>query len=141
MKTWLNKTYNKYMIRIIVQKTVTQFLVALAFCLAWGHFMFDPNRPVTGLYTYPAAAFFFAAFAWFGWLRLDDFGRLPFFRKKKPIAAKHPIKSMGDFLNEPLRETDGLSDTEKGICQITTRLICCLAFCIMYIVQYAISGV
>jgi len=126
--------------RIVVQKSVTQFLVALALCLAWAKLVPDPNRPVAELYTFPVAAFFFAAFAWFGWLRADDFGHLPFFRKKKPSEKKHPVKSMGDFLNEPLRETDGLSDREKAVSKITSRLICCAAFTLLYVILYAIHG-
>ena len=113
MKTWLKKHWKRYMLRPLIYKTFTRFVLALTVALLWDNYVrLDPMIPRKMF------AFFFLSvyFVLCAWLVHD------------PV---HTYGDMMDYTDEEIVSFDELEDDEKDICSLLANLICFVLFLIL----------
>lgn len=134
MKKWLQKHWQGYMLRPLIYKAFTRFVLALTAALLWNHFV-APVFLLTPLaYAFVFVGVFFAVCAWLNHLRMDGL-KLP--RLKLPTLKKKPARSYGDIMDytdEEVISFDELEDDEKDVCSMFANLICCLIFLLLSLI-------
>lgn len=134
MKKWLKKHWQGYMLRPLIYKAFTRFVLALTAALLWNHFVAPVFLPAPLAYAFVFVGVFFAVCGWMNHLRLDGL-KLP--RMKLPALKKKPARSYGDivdYTNEEIISFDELEDDEKDVCSMLANLICCLLFLLLSLI-------
>ena len=132
MHTWLKKHWKRYMLRPLIYKTFTRFVLALTVALLWDNYVrLDPMIP-RKMFAFFFLSVYFVLCAWLVHMRMDGL-RLPRFRF--PIRRKHdPVRTYGDMMDytdEEIVSFDELEDDEKDICSLLANLICFALFLIL----------
>lgn len=134
MKNRIKKYMQRHMLRPVIYKTFTRFILALTASLLWNEFV-----NVKGILSMKAFAFlffgvFFLALAWIAYLRLDGI-RLPDFMKARPARGKKRkgflYGDIADYTDERIVSFDELEDDERDVCCLAADLICAAAFFIL----------
>ena len=117
--------FEKYMIRPVIYQVFTRFLTGLCIALLWNRFIAPRVAAANLSWGCEFGIVFFAAMAWFAYLRLDGvsvpkFDRKLFRRKKRPERA---FGDMIDYVDEPVVSFEELSDEEKDLTLLISNLI------------------
>lgn len=125
----MKKYIKPYMIRPILYKSITKFLVSLTFCLLWDRFL--NKEKLYNILEYPffLAGCILLSSAWFCYLKLDHFTIHHLAeRKERPPRKHHATKSMVDFADEKIISFDELTSQEQIICNLLSSLITGILF-------------
>ena len=119
------KQIKPYMIRPIIQKTVTRILCVLVACLFWDRFLNKDH--IYSIFELPLllAGVILLAAAWFCYLRLDDM-RVHYLGeddKPKRQTKKHHERSVVDFVDEKVVAYEELEPQEQTVCGLVSNLI------------------
>lgn len=135
------KIYKKYMIRAIVYKTISKFLIVLALALAWNY---TANK--SGFLSIVEHAFFVLGavlilLSWFNYLSLDGL-RINFSgyqqKKSKKKKKRHRNSDIVDFADEDVVPFDELERDEQVACKLASNLIAGVMFIIPSLIAMAI---
>lgn len=134
MKQWLQKHFQRYMIRPTIYKTLSYFLTALVFTLLWNRFV-NTAVLLPMSYAYTIIGLFFLAAAWINYLRLDGI-KLPLLRlipgsKKKPPGG---LSDISDYIDEEVVSFDELAAAERNACCLLANITCGAIYLVLSLV-------
>ena len=129
MKNLLRKHFHRDMIRPLIYKVFTRFVMVLLIVLLWKQYL-QPQTPHLTLPTvFPVVGMVFFLCAYLVYLRLDGL-RIP---RMKPLKKpkKDPFRAYGDmadYLDEPPVSFDDLTKDEQDTCSLLANVICGILF-------------
>ena len=129
----MRKLWQRYMLRPMLYKAFTRFIIGLCACLLWHEFVNVSKNPVMRSTAFLFMAALLAGAAWMSYLRLDGIRAWQFdktlFDWKRP-----PVRSYGDmidFVDEQPVQYDDLEDDEQCLCLFLADVICAVIFLII----------
>ena len=129
MKHFIREHFQREMIRPLIYKVFTRFVLVLLIVLLWKHYL-QPRTPHLTLPTvFPVVGVVFCLCAYLVYLRLDGL-RIP---RMKPLKKpkKDPFRAFGDmvdYLDEPPVSFDDLTREEQDVCSFLANVICGILF-------------
>lgn len=137
MKKLFQKYQKSYMLRPIIYKIFTRFLITLTAALLWDRFVNDSGYLSVRI---DAMTFFgvaFMALAWLAYLRLDGVKMPRFMRARGERISKKPKRGYGDmvdFVDDKPITFEELETDERDACSLAANVVCGVAFIIIAIV-------
>lgn len=132
MRAWLKKHWKRYLLRPLLYKIFTRFLLALTAALLWDHFARMDPLISTKMYAFFFLSIYFILCAWLVHMRMDGL-RIPRFRFS--LRRKHePVRTYGDMMDytdEEIVSFDELEDNEKDFCSLLANLSCFILFLVL----------
>ena len=120
------------MIRPLIYKSFTRFILMLLVVLLWNHFL-QPLTPHLTLSTvFPISGVMFLLCAYLVYLRMDGLSIPRMKPLKKP--KKDPFRAYGDmvdYLDTPPVEFDDLTRDEQDVCSLLANAVCAVLFFIV----------
>ena len=113
----IRKEFKRYMIRPLIYKVFTRFMITLCAALLWRHFVPPEKTGLTlsGLMTIIAALY--VLFVWLAYLRLNGISiprmNLRLKRHKDPV---HLYGDMSDYTDEEIYSFEELEQSEQDLC-------------------------
>ena len=133
MLSRMKKIWQRYMLRPMLYKAFTRFIIGLCACLLWHEFMNPTKSPVIKTSAFLFMAVLLGAAAWMSYLRLDGI-KAPQFDKTLFDWKRKPMRSYGDMIDyvdeEPV-QYDDLEDDEQHLCLFLADLICAVVFLVI----------
>ena len=129
MKHLFRERFQRYMIRPLIYKVFTRFILVLLIVLLWKQYL-QPRTPhLTLQAVFPVVGVVFFLCAYLVYLRLDGL-RIP---RMKPLKQpkKDPFRAYGDmvdYLDEPPVSFDDLTKDEQDICSLMANAVCGILF-------------
>jgi hypothetical protein len=131
MKKWLKTNFKPYMIRPIIYKGFTRFLIGLVIALLWNRFINRSAFYSVTSFAFPILGFVFIGMAWFSFLGMDGM-KLHGKKKKETKEKKINYGDMADFVDTEV-SFDDLDDNEKSACNLAANLLCSVIFFVLSI--------
>ena len=132
MLSWLKKRWKSYLLRPLIYKAFTRFILGLTVALLWDNYVSIGVALSQKMYAFFFLGVYFAVCAWLVYLRMDGVG-IPRFRFR--VRRKHdPVRTYGDMMDhidEEIVSFDELEDDEKDFCSLLANLICFLIFLVL----------
>ena len=132
MKSWLQKHFQRYMIRPVVYQTFTRVVMGLTLALLWNEFTNVSSTRLPLAYALVVIGIFYGICAWMAYLRLDGLSMPKFDRKLFQFKKKEPIRSsygdMADHIDDEIISFEELEDDEKDACLLVSNLLCVVIF-------------
>ena len=133
MKKW-KKIWNRQLVRPLVNRAFTRFILGLAAALVWNEFVNSNALRSMKEYAFLFLCVLFAIAAWMSYLRLDGFHAPQFDRKLFDWKKKKPIRTYGDISDhmddEPM-DIDDLEDDEQHLVLLIANGINCVIFLVL----------
>ena len=125
----IRKNFQREMIRPLIYKSFTRFILMLLAVLLWNQYL-QPRTPHLTLKTvFPVSGVLFLLCAYLIYLRMDGLNIPRMKPMKKPKTE--PFRSYGDmvdYLETPPVEFDDLTKEEQDTCSLLANVICAAAF-------------
>lgn len=132
MKSWFKGHWKGYLLRPVIYKTFTRFLLALTVALLWDNYAPHDAFLSSRMYAFFFLGFYFALCAWLVHMRMDGL-HIP--RVRLRVRRKHDLVrtygDMSDYTDEPIRSFDDLEDDEKDFCSLLANLLCCMLYLLL----------
>ena len=126
----MRKIWQRYLLRPMLYRAFTRFIIGLCACLLCEEFINTGHNPVMRASTFLFMAALLGAAAWMSYLRLDGV-RAPQFDRKLFDWKRPPMRSYGDMIDhvdeEPV-QFDDLEDDEQHLCLFIADLLCAVIF-------------
>ena len=135
MKKWLQKHFQRYMIRPVIYQCFTRLIYALTIVLLWNQFVNRGGVPLS--WGFVVAVLAYAALAWMAVLRLDGiraprFDRKLFRRKKRP--ERFSAGDIADYLDHKPVSFEELEPEEMDACLVISNAVTAAIFLIASII-------
>lgn len=134
MKKWLQKHFQRYMIRPVIYQTFTRLVMGLTAALLWNYLSNGISSiPLHIAWAFIAVGAFYTVMCWMAYLRLDGinapkFDRSLFQRKNKPVITSYG--DLSDHIDDELISFEELEPEEKDTCLLISNGVCALVFMI-----------
>ncbi|MBQ6563488.1 MAG: hypothetical protein IJL88_06230 [Clostridia bacterium] len=129
MRNWLRKHFQRDMIRPLIYKIFTRFILMLLVLLLWNQYL-QPRTPhLTLRMVFPVAGIVFLLCAYLVYLRMDGLNIPRMKPLKKP--KKDPFRAYGDmtdYLDEPPVSFEDLPKEEQDTCSLLANISCGILF-------------
>lgn len=136
MKNFFKKIYKPYMLRPMIYKIFTRFILGLTAALLWNEFVNISSVLNMRMFAFLYLGVFFFICGWVVYLRLDGVRipkklRLTLPRRKKPARF---YGDMIDHVDEEVVSFDELEEDEKDICCLAADIFCAAVFLILSLI-------
>lgn len=120
----MKNIFKSYMVRPMIYKIATKSSIILVLALLWDRFVNTAGRMSMRKDVFFIIGLIWMLFAWFQYLKLDEYNIQYVFRdKRERKEKKHIQKDIADFVDEKIISFDELEEDEKVLVNLLSNLI------------------
>lgn len=120
----MKNIFKSYMVRPMIYKIAAKSSIILVLALLWDRFVNTAGRMSMRKDVFFIIGLIWMLFAWFQYLKLDEYNIQYVFRdKRERKEKKHIQKDIADFVDEKIISFDELEEDEKVLVNLLSNLI------------------